>query len=481
MAMVCPSCGIASESGAKFCTECGHALAASPAASLPLPTLNTEPPPGSELVVEVETGRPFKQHHAALLRFRVTNNLHGPCGVTIRVQLNGQGHLVEQRLEEVEQRCQFHDRGDQRVFSLPFRGLVPGDVSVEHLSLVIARPEKPGESTVYELPDWNLFVHVADSAAAGGHSGIVISGGIHIDLSQMKEMYGSDIKNLLNLQAGSQAGHSTPSLGWQPICLRFKRQEVHETLPKQLRLTLPGGVAMDLVRIRAGEFVMGSGEEEGKPDEHTARRVRISRDFYLGKYPVTAEQYRAVLGEEPSKLAVSPQHPVDNVSWADACRFCQRFRSYLVEHPDSLGDASLRLENVALPTEAQWEYACRAGTASRWPFGDDRALLVEYGWCDKNSGRKTQPVGQLKPNAWGLFDMLGNVWEWCRDWHGSYAEAAADDPQGPAAGQRRVLRGGSCTYYASDCRPANRHTAEPNDRTPNYGFRIAVEAAAAPS
>jgi formylglycine-generating enzyme required for sulfatase activity len=167
-------------------------------------------------------------------------------------------------------------------------------------------------------------------------------------------------------------------------------------------------------------------------DEKPQHRVRITKPFYLGKYLVTQEQWEAVMGNNPSHFK-GPKNPVEQVSWDD----CQQFLR------QAQREVGVRGGKFQLPTEAQWEYACRAGSTTRYCFGDDESGLGEYAWYDKNSGNKTHPVGEKKPNAWGLYDMHGNVWEWCQDWYdgGYYANSPTDDPTGP--GSNRVLRGGS--------------------------------------
>ncbi len=506
------------EANAKFCADCGEKLESAPVALTPRAAEEADPagekesvawpatasvsvsagviPPtnelhvpeltdlirnvspgksslGTELVVEVEEHRPCWLNHAGLLRFRVTNNLRGPCRVAIRMKLHGQGSNVDQDLTDSDQCCGFEARGDQRVFSFPFVALRAGDISVHQLRLVLTRPDHPQESVIYELPDSSLFVHVSDPALGAANPGIAISGGIHIDFSKLTELYGSDIKNILNLSADRGGDPALAAGVWEPILLRFSRVETVESLPAVLHLALPGGIPCELLRIRPGGFAMGSPDGQGKEDERPQHPVRITRDFYLGKYPVTQEQYQAVMGQNPSRFALSPQHPVDSVSWQDALQFCGKLRQYLLQEPAAMAGQGVHLDAVRLPTESQWEYACRAGTDTAWSFGDDRNSIVDHGWCDKNSRRTTHPVGQLQPNAWGLYEMHGNLWEWCEDWYASdYAQAGAADPTGPVTGDRRILRGGSWNVYARDCRSAARHAAPPDSRTHNYGVRV---------
>lgn len=125
-----------------------------------------------------------------------------------------------------------------------------------------------------------------------------------------------------------------------------------------------------------------------------------------------------------------------------------------------------------LPTEAEWEYACRAGATTDYSFGNSDAELGDYGWYDENSGGKTHPVGKKKPNAWGLYDMHGNVWEWCQDWHGDYPSGSVTDPTGPVSGSRRVYRGGSWLNVAWFCRSADRDGDAPANRSHYLGFRV---------
>jgi formylglycine-generating enzyme required for sulfatase activity len=237
-------------------------------------------------------------------------------------------------------------------------------------------------------------------------------------------------------------------------------QESPQTL--DLPPTFRNRIGMEFVLIRAGEFYMGS--EDGEDNEKPVHLVRITRPFYLGKYQVTQIQWEAVMGSNPSHFTGDPNRPVENVSWNDTQEFLQRLgekeKGYLYR----------------LPTEAEWEYAARAGKWTEYCFGDDPQLLRKYAWYDENSGGTTHPVGQLKPNVWGLYDMHGNVWEWVQDWFEEtyYQKSPTDDPQGPAAGQFRVLRGGSSLDYAGDARCAFRHGGLPDDVFDLIGFRVVV-------
>jgi formylglycine-generating enzyme required for sulfatase activity len=255
--------------------------------------------------------------------------------------------------------------------------------------------------------------------------------------------------------------------------------------PQILTETLPGGIILELVKIPAGSFLMGSPDTHNMAydDEKPQHQVNL-QEFYLGKYPVTQEQYEAVMGNNPSRFKDNPKNPVERVSWDDAQEFCKKL-------------SQLTGKKYRLPTEAEWEYACRAwilptpfekdlilptplfkgGGSPRDYFGDDAAKLGEYAWYDKNSGSKTHPVGQKKPNDWGLYDMSGNVWEWCEDnWHGSYADKPENIKNdgsiiwSSSDTSRRVLRGGSWNHDPWYCRSASRNYG--GSRDADLGFRV---------
>jgi formylglycine-generating enzyme required for sulfatase activity len=222
-----------------------------------------------------------------------------------------------------------------------------------------------------------------------------------------------------------------------------------------------------LVPIPAGTFTMGSPDsEQGRGnDEGPQTQVTLTRAFWLGRTEVTQAQWEAVIRNNPSGFK-GADLPVEQVSWDDAMAFCRR----LTERERAAG----RLPDgyvYTLPTEAQWEYACRAGTTG--PYAGD-GNLDDMGWYSQNSGNTTHPVGQKRPNAWGLYDMHGNVWEWCRDWYGNYPGGLVRDPTGPASGSYRVNRGGCWNYPATECHSASRYFLGPGDRLYFFGFRLAL-------
>lgn len=173
------------------------------------------------------------------------------------------------------------------------------------------------------------------------------------------------------------------------------------------------------------------------------------------------------MGSNPSRFKGSPTRPVEQMTWYDAVEFCRRL-SELTEEK-KIGAV------YRLPTEAEWEYACRAGTTTRFSFGNDDSLPSRYAWWESKLSSNTQPVGRLKPNAFGLYDMHGNVWEWCSDWYdsGYYRESPMDDPTGPASGTGRADRGGAYETNVRGCRSAYRSSASPGHRTNILGFRVA--------
>jgi formylglycine-generating enzyme required for sulfatase activity len=209
--------------------------------------------------------------------------------------------------------------------------------------------------------------------------------------------------------------------------------------------------------IPAGKFTMGEGDE--------AHEVTLTKPFKMGVHEVTQAQYEQVMGVNPSHFK-GAENPVEMVSWDDAVEFCRK----LSELP-----AEKAAGNVyRLPTEAQWEYACRAGTTTKFSFGDDESELGQYAWYDENSENTNHAVGGKQPNAWGLYDMHGNVWEWCQDWYEVHPNAAVTDPTGPTSSGSRVIRGGGWSGPAEYCRSANRGGSMPSTRYGSSGFRVSL-------
>jgi formylglycine-generating enzyme required for sulfatase activity len=250
-----------------------------------------------------------------------------------------------------------------------------------------------------------------------------------------------------------------------PMTAEQAREVQHaaaETVGRPLTVDLDcgKGAKLPLVLIPTGKFLMGSPQnEEGRSgDEGPQHEVTISRPFYMGRFPVTQAQYEAVMGENPSHFC-GKGRPVECVQWDTASEFCVRLTQKAGR-------------TVCLPTEAQWEYVCRAGDEARFGFGDDDGALALYGWYAGNSHGKTHPAGQKKPNAWGLHDMHGNVLEWCADWYGSYRRGKVTDPRGPDSGTHRVARGGSWDTFPENCRSAYRTWIIPDYQVYNLGFRV---------
>ncbi len=240
-----------------------------------------------------------------------------------------------------------------------------------------------------------------------------------------------------------------------------------------MRMQLGKDVTLECRRIEPGEFVMGAGPDQGARGMSDQRFVRITEPFYIGIYEVTQEQYEIVMGHNRAGWK-GADRPVYDVSWYEAVEFCERL-------------SALTGKRVRLPTEAEWEFACRAGTSTRYSYGDDPTMLGEYAWHSGNSQddgtlRPPHPVGQKKPNGWGLHDMHGNVREWCSDWAGSpysYKDVPVN-PKGPPTGRYRVIRGGDCWSGCDACDSFWSTCAVPRDRTAGAGFRIVVEAETLP-
>ncbi|MGO9466393.1 MAG: SUMF1/EgtB/PvdO family nonheme iron enzyme [Isosphaeraceae bacterium] len=360
----------------------------------------------------------------------------------------------------------------------------------------------PAKATV-ELDGENVPVaptagQPLEIAAYPGRHGVVVKQGPEVLLAQGVTLEsGREVKRSVALkepvvtQAPAVAAPmsvSSPSSGVEPANRRPASKAPAPSEPPAHWTSQSTG--MTLIRIQGGEFMMGSpgDDKEAAYYEKPQHKVRIS-PFYLGVTEVTQEQYQTVMGVNPSWFSSTGggknrgaggstgRLPVEQVSWLDAVRFCNALsnKDKLTAYYKIVGD-NVRIPNpkgsgYRLPTEAEWEYACRAGTATKYSFGDDSSELRDSAWYSRNAGGTTHPVGQKRANAFGLYDMHGNVWEWCWDWYSDsyYKEPIVDDPRGPSGASCRVIRGGAQPAEA-EAYPAERVGAEcgisdPNSRT----------------
>jgi len=225
-------------------------------------------------------------------------------------------------------------------------------------------------------------------------------------------------------------------------------------------------IDMSLKLEPAGTFMMGSPEcEEGRREDEHQHQVTISKAFYIQTTEVTQVQYERVMGVNPSHFK-DADNPVENESWEVAVEFCRK----LSELPAEKAEGNV----YHVPTEAEWEHVCRAGTTTKFSFANDDSELGDYAWWMWNSDDKTHPVGSEHPNAWGLYDKHGNVWEWCQDWYGDYPSGAVTDPIGPTTGSLRVIRGHGWFLTGPISRSAYRGRNDPSFRVRNYGFRVCL-------
>jgi formylglycine-generating enzyme required for sulfatase activity len=237
--------------------------------------------------------------------------------------------------------------------------------------------------------------------------------------------------------------------------------------------TNQSSVAIDgqMVLVQAGRFVMGDRDEVDAPQHEVAVSA-----FYMDKFLVTQQLYEKLMSENPSRWKTGA-NPVEQVRWSDAVKFCnKRSESEGLQPCYDLKSWTCNFEanGYRLPTEAEWEYACRAGTTTAYFFGDTAAKLRDYAWFDKNSGGHTRPVGQKQPNPWGLEDICGNVWEWCNDFYkvDYYKQSPPQDPKGPDHAETKVVRGGAWRFSAENCRSGYRYNENPGYADVCFGYDI---------
>ena len=250
--------------------------------------------------------------------------------------------------------------------------------------------------------------------------------------------------------------------------------------------TITTKTGIEMVLIPAGEFIMG--DDGGENDEKPAHTVTIGA-FYMDTHEVTQKSYQELMGKSPSKHK-GPGNPVEQLGWLGAIRYCNmrsRREGLTPCYNETTGACNFDADGYRLPTEAEWEYACRVGTDTKYSFGSDPAKLSSYAWFKENSNKTPHPVGGKKPNPWGLYDMHGNVWEWSNDIYSeSYDPKAGENPTGPAEGDERVLRGGGWNVGAESCRSSARYSEPPGLADvcfgyDAYGFRCVRKAGPPPS
>lgn len=342
-----------------------------------------------------------------------------------------------------------------------------------------------GQLLVGQSENWELSVYNEgdDNLLITGLDGLPSNGFKLITPPMLPFMIMPRGKSNLTIQFAPESG------GVHQARLRFRSEAMKSSFPE---ITLSGTairvisteaglhyspifhpLGMVLVYIEAGSFVMGSPETEaGRRSDELQHEVIITKPYYIQSTPVTQKQWQAIMGEAPAKFSENgDDRPVEGITW----NRCQEF----IKRLNSQGEGHYRL-----PTEAEWEYACRANSLTPFPNGDISKLFCDYdpnldalGWYCYNADNQTQPVGLKEPNSWGLYDMHGNVSEWCQDWYGEYAQTRETDPQGPRSGAEKVVRGGSWLASAKNCRSASRFKWPPNSRTNLHiiGFRLVRE------
>jgi len=323
---------------------------------------------------------------------------------------------------------------------------------------------------------------------------------------EMKKMYaeaGENITEVNSLVREIRNAISTKQYSTLLSCVqRYVELKANDPEARNLQekieklTTQTTSVGLKLRRIPSGKFYMGShdSDEYMRNNEKPQHRVQISRSIFMSVTQVTQEQFQAIMEYNPSTSIDSANHPVDSVTWFGAIEFCNKlsekegFTPYYnltvkKRKPNQvIEEAEVTIQGgngYRLPIEAEWEYCCRAGSITPWCFGDLVLDVVQYAWCYDNSKMETHPVGEKKPNAWGLHDMHGNVMEWCYDWYNEFyyqQNPPEDSPTGPESGVARVLRGGAWQFGAEATRSAYRNSANPDTVSNVIGFRIVRDA-----
>jgi formylglycine-generating enzyme required for sulfatase activity len=288
---------------------------------------------------------------------------------------------------------------------------------------------------------------------------------------EKKEKVMAEVKGDINKYEeiiSSPFGKDMKASAWNALAAKYTEEtdglEPGDTDGLFLRVAGLNSIGMEFVEIPAGSFMMGSpSDEKGSDKDEKQHRVNLTRAFYMQTTEVTQAQWKKVMGSNPSHFNKCGDNcPVDSVSWNDCQDFIRRLNQ------------KERTDKYRLPTEAEWEYAARAGSTARYCFGDDKNRLGQYAWYNESAGGKTHTVASKNPNAWGLYDMHGNVWEWCEDWYGNYPSYSITNPRGPLSGSCRVSRGGCLADQPENCHTADRDLKNPNFKNNSLGFRLAM-------
>ena len=298
----------------------------------------------------------------------------------------------------------------------------------------------------------------------GQHSFIVFCDGYDSEEGtvKLKASTPSNLQITLSKEATAtqQNTVSQPTVAQQPIVGQQPVAQTPVTNSENISIPVKDGISIDMVRVEAGTFTMGATAEMKDPwdNEKPTHRVTLTNDYYIGKYEVTQALWQAVMGNNPSYFK-GDNLPVEKVSWDD----CQEFISKLNR---------LTGKTFRLPTEAEWEYAARGGKKSRGYQYSGSSNISDVAWYEDNSGSKTHAVGSKQANELGIYDMTGNVWEWCHDWYGKYSSSSQTNPTGATSGSIRVNRGGSWGSSAGLCRSSFRNYNSPDSRSVNLGLRL---------
>jgi formylglycine-generating enzyme required for sulfatase activity len=264
-------------------------------------------------------------------------------------------------------------------------------------------------------------------------------------------------RNVAHTSANRQAALAIVAVVWLAGCREVGREPADRPPSSE---TSAGGVEM--VLVSGGRFEMGSAQN--LEDDEPAHKVYVD-PFYIDKYEVTQGEYERVMGKNPSRWK-GQDNPVEQIRWANAVEYCNarsRLEGLSPAYDPKTGECNFQADGYRLPTEAEWEYAARAGSSTRYHFGVSPMDLGNYGWFKENCTRRPQPVGTREPNPWGLYDVYGNVWEWCHDFYQEdyYQQSPEENPRGPAAGKDRVVRGGCWNSRPHECRSAYRNYEDP--------------------